>query len=584
MAAVRQPDSLPMSAAEMRSLGWDALDVLLITGDACVDHPSFGMALLGRWLMAHGFRVGVVAQPRWDSPADIASMGRPRLFAGVTAGAMDSMLAHYTAFRKKRRDDAYTPGGAAGARPNRATLVYTNLVRQAFPKLPVVLGGIEASLRRVSHYDFWSDTTRRSILLDSKADLICYGMAERALLAVAECLADGGDCFGIPGTVAIGSRDRLPPAAEVMELPAHEAVVADRRLLLALSVAQERQVHRPGALAIQDAGDRTVVVAPMPDPLSEAEMDRLYGLPFSRHPHPSYGNAAIPAAAMIRDSITSHRGCGGGCSFCSLALHQGRRIRSRSQASLRQECEALGRASDVGGPTANMWGARCDREWRCDRASCLFPGICPHFRMDHDAQLAMLRALQASCHGGLVRVASGIRYDLALQSPETAQALVREFVGGQLKVAPEHVAPPVLAAMRKPDASAFERYLQLFGAASRRADKEQYVIPYLMSAFPGCTDADMKALAAWLRRRNWRPQQVQCFIPTPGTVATGMFVAGADLEGNAIYVARSDAERLRQHRILVNTTEPTRPLPSPGRRRRDATEPDRRPSQRKGRK
>ena len=608
---------LPMSRAEMDRLGWDSLDVLLVTGDAYVDHPAFGTALLGRLLQSHGFRVGVVAQPRWTTMTDVVALGRPRLFAGVTAGALDSMLAHYTAFRKLRHDDAYTPGGRHGARPNRATLVYTSLVRRAFPGLPVVIGGIEASLRRATHYDFWSDKLRRSILVDSQADLLVYGMAERAVIEIASRLRDSRPILGIPGTAFISpsplvgegrgegyasssplegvgrgeghpspsplegegrgegrlfsfpqrlsvlASQRLPPPdAPVIRLPSHEEIEADPRKLMEATLTLERQVHSGNSWAYQAVAGRTVVFAPPAEPLTTPELDQLYALPFTRLPHPSY-REPIPAVEMIQFSITTHRGCGGGCSFCSLALHQGRRIRSRSRDSILAEAERLtrhadwkGRVTDVGGPTANMWGATCLADpSKCRRASCLFPTICPNFKADQPAIIELLRGVARLSGVKSVRVASGVRHDLALKDQDYVKALVGEFVGGQLKLAPEHNCDHVLRLMRKPAFRAFEQFLTIFESRSYRDEhkKEQYIVPYLISAFPGTTLADMRRLARWLRAKHWRPRQVQCFVPTPGTVATAMCYAGIDPEGNPIPVARTDAERLRQHRILRPT-------------------------------
>ena len=560
-----QPAFLPTTRAEMDALGWNELDVLLVTGDAYVDHPTFGMALIGRVLMAHGFRTGVVAQPRWDAPDDVARMGRPRLYAGVTAGALDSMLAHYTAFRKKRSDDAYTPGGLAGARPNRASVVYTNLLRRAFPKLPVVLGGIEASLRRITHYDFWTDKLRRSILLDAKADLVIYGMGERASVDVARTLAeadmmDRADpriLRGIPGTAVMGRAGDMPDDAQTLLLPSHEEMLADSAALLRASLLLEEQVHARDLWAVQPVGDRRVILAPPAAFLSEREMDALYDLPFARRAHPSH-KEPIPALEMIRDSITSHRGCGGGCSFCSLALHQGRRIRSRSRESILREAGRIaaapgfkGQISDVGGPSANMWRAACAKAGDCRRMSCMTPTVCPNFEVDQAEQLAMLRAVKKTPGVKQVRVASGNRFDLALQDRGTLREYLGEFVGGQLKIAPEHICDHVLRLMRKPGREVFERFIEVFQEDSERAGKKQFVIPYLISAFPGCTEADMRALRDWLRARNWEPQQVQCFIPTPGTVATAMFHAEVDPEGRPLPVARTDAERLRQHYLLA---------------------------------
>ena len=576
-----QPRFLPMSRAEMQALGWKELDVLLVNGDAYVDHPAFGPVLLGRWLVAHGFRVGIVAQPRWQSPDDLLVMGRPRLFVGVSAGALDSMLAHYTAFRKKRHDDAYTPGGKAGARPNRACLVYANLARQAFPGLPVILGGIEASLRRTTHYDFWTDSLRRSILLDAKADLLIYGMGELAMLECARRLAEGKSLHGIDGTAWLAKVDENNVPVDLpeewldlprMQLPSHEAVQAEATELLRLTQMLEQQVHRQNAWAQQMVGDRALVLAPPARPLTTEEMDKIYALPYARAAHPRY-REPIPADEMLRTSITSHRGCGGGCSFCSLALHQGRRISSRSQESILAEARKLvaqsrrGQVaiSDVGGPTANMWQAHCALDdatsakaepgarpsSRCRRSSCCYPTVCKSFITPQMQHVGLLREVAALPGVRQVRVASGVRADLALNDPEALAAYTGEFTGGQLKVAPEHCAARVLDLMRKPGMEVFEAFLQSFVEQSRLAGREQYVVPYMMSAFPGCTDEDMHELARWLQERHWSPQQTQCFIPTPGSIATAMYYCGRNEHGEEIYVARSDADRLRQHRILM---------------------------------
>ncbi len=603
-----QPPFLPMSREEMDALGWDAPDILLVSGDAYVDHPSFGVALLGRFLTGRGFRVGVAAQPRWEGAEalqDIARLGRPRLFAGVTAGAVDSLLARYTAFRKMRSDDAYTPGGKAGARPNRACIVYTGLLRRAFPGLPVVLGGIEASLRRVSHYDFWSDALRRSILLDAKADLLVCGMGESALLGIAQAAkalarnqagappldraALAAACRDIPGVAwVLPAKETMPDAAAPGQIPAvflpsHEDILQKPALLMRATLDMERQTHSAKARVAQTSGDRTVVVNPPAPPLAPEELDALYALPFSRLPHPSH-TLPVPAWEMIRTSITTHRGCGGGCSFCSLALHQGRRIASRGRESILAEAAAVARGpalsaagnrkaasanrtngrpaapprwagsiSDVGGPSANMWRARCalPQGKECARTSCMHPEICPLFQVDQREGVALLRAVAALPGVRHVRIASGVRFDLAVRDAEALRAYTSEFTGGQLKVAPEHSEDAVLGLMRKPSMPVFERFLELFSRHCLKSGKELYTVPYLMSAFPGCTEEHMRRLAAWLKKRNWRPRQVQCFIPTPGTVATAMFYAGIDPDGKALHVARTDKERMRQHYLLT---------------------------------
>lgn len=579
---VGRADFLPVSQDDMRARGWDELDVLLISGDAYVDHPSFGVALLGRWLDFHGFRVGLIAQPSWRGLEDITRLGRPRLFAGVTAGALDSMLAHYTAFRKKRRDDAYTPGGQAGARPNRAVSVYVSLARQAFPGLPIIGGGIEASLRRISHYDFWSDSLRKSLLADAKLDLIVYGMGERAILEIARRLdrltqqnsgqnksdpqKNGEEIQrvlrGIPGTAGLyfaREIDALRQSGEdLLELPGHQAILEKPARLVEATLLLERQVHQLRQKAIQLVDQRYVVLEPPALPLNTAEMDLLYSLPYTRLAHPEY-EEPIPAVEMMLTSLTCHRGCGGGCSFCSLALHQGRRISSRSWESLLAEAEGLvrspgfsGSISDVGGPSANMWEACCTLDpGHCMRASCMMPTICPGFSVDQTRHIELLRAIRHLPGIKHVRTASGVRFDLALTQRAALEAYAGEFTGGQLKIAPEHCSARVLKLMRKPPIKIFEAFLQAFTRYSKEHNKEQYVVPYLMSAFPGCTNAHMRELADWLRNRNWRPRQVQCFVPTPGTLATAMFFSETDPTGQPLPVAKTDAERMWQHRILT---------------------------------
>lgn len=561
-----------MSRAEMDRLGWDAPDILLVTGDAYVDHPSFGSALLGRWLTNAGFRVAIIAQPRWDNADDIARLGRPRLFAGVTAGALDSLLAHYTAFRKKRHDDAYTPGGESGKRPNRACTVYTSLARHAFPGLPVVIGGIEASMRRATHFDFWTDAMRRSILFDSKADLLIYGMAERAILEVATRLQTAGlDSAkterkvvkklleGIPGTVYVA--DGVPPDHESHPIPSHEEIVSNPEKLMTATLLLEQQAHNGGPWLTQAHLDRTLILAPPALPLTSKELDKLYALPFTRRAHPSYVKAP-PALEMIQFSVTSHRGCASGCSFCALAMHQGRHIASRSQESILAEIKAMtahpawrGSITNIGGATVNMWGASCaGNPATCRRTSCLWPNICRDFKTDQPGQAALMRAAGKLPGVKHVRTAGGVRHDLAMTDHKYMEALVGEFTGGQLTIAPEHKSDKVLSLMRKPAFTVFEKFLSEFDDLSKKCGKEQYVIPYLISAFPGCTDDDMRELSDWFKQRGWRPQQVQCFIPTPGTVATAMYCGSIDPAGKHIPVARTDAERLRQHGILSGTS------------------------------
>lgn len=565
---MRQPEFLPMTKAETERLGWSELDVLLISGDAYIDHPSFASALLGRFLVKFGYRVGLICQPRWDGCSDISAMGRPRLAVGISGGALDSMLAHYTAFRKKRHDDAFTPGGKCGARPNRAVIVYTNLVRQAFPGLPVIIGGIEASLRRYAHYDFWSDSLRRSILLDSKADCLIYGMGEYALLEtvrrIEKCLEENRPVYfdGIKGTVRAAAAEEAEKLESPIILPASEEIEKEPALLVKASLEAERHIQAGRFCCVQRFGKRCIIAEPPVPTLNTAQMDMIYDMPFTRRAHPSY-KEPVPALEMIKSSLNSHRGCGGGCSFCSLALHQGRPIASRSEASILKELEIMaadpafkGSVSDVGGPTANMWQAFCQgRPEVCRRSSCLFPQICPNFKADQDKYAALLRKVAKHPRVKHVRVASGVRFDLALQNDRACRIYVSEFTGGQLKIAPEHCSEKVLQLMRKPRIEVMERFVDYFLRYSEQAHKEQYIVPYLMSAFPGCTEKDMRLLSAWLKKRRWSPRQVQCFIPTPGTVATAMYYAETDTEGKRIYVAKTDAERMRQHYILLGETE-----------------------------
>ncbi len=579
---LEQPPFLPMTRAEMDILGWSQLDVLLLCGDAYIDHPSFGIPLLGRFLVAHGYRTGLIAQPIWNGPnalQALQAMGRPRLLAGVGAGALDSMLAHYTAFRKRRHDDAYTPGGKTGARPNRAVSVYTHLLKRAFPGLPLVAGGIEASLRRISHYDFWSDSLRRSLLFEAPLDAIICGMGETALLEIVRRidaltelvgegnyspeLADGFDLWrGIQGTARLEPESYLNETPNAHYLPSYKEILRNPAALLAASLTLEHETHTARHELIEPCEGKVVVLTPPAPPLTTPELDALHALPFSRRAHPSY-KEPIPAERMMATSITSHRGCGGGCSFCTLALHQGRRIASRSEASILDEIRKLaatphfsGSISDIGGPSANMWQARCKADPQsCKRESCMFPAVCPHFSEAQSRCVTMLRRAQAIPGVRHVRVASGVRFDLALKNPVALSAYAGEFTGGQLKIAPEHCVPDVLKLMRKPNLAAFERFLKAFGDYSRAHGKEQYVIPYLMSAFPGCTDEHMRTLSGWLKARHWSPRQVQCFIPLPGCVATAMFYAGMDPQGRRIYVARTDAERRRQHEILLGNHE-----------------------------
>ncbi len=541
---------LPTTLAECRVRGWDEVDVVFVTGDAYVDHPSFAMALLGRVLAADGFRVAILAQPPWRDASAFRQLGRPRLCFAVSAGNMDSMINHYTANKKRRNDDAYSPGGRIELRPDRATNVYAQRCREAFAGVPVVAGGVEASLRRVAHNDYWSDTRRPSILATSKADLVGFGMGEQVLLEICRRLRAGrriADCRDLRGVAyLLGGKEPLPDhrwddAAcdnTTVELPSFEQVRDDK---LAFAKAT-RLVHHEtnplnGRRLVQRHGDRLLVVNPPALALDEAGMDRIYDLPFTRAPHPRY-REAIPAHTMIADSVTTMRGCFGGCTFCSITMHQGRAIQSRSQASIVREVERMaadpawkGHISDVGGPTANMYRMRCTRpdvEARCRRLSCVHPTVCKLLGADHGPTKALLRAVREVPGVATVRVASGIRMDLARNDDEYLEQMARFHVGGQLKVAPEHTSGKVLALMKKPSTSSFDEFAAKFAAASERAGKEQYLIPYFIASHPGSGVHEMIELAVFLKARGYRPRQVQDFIPAPMDIATCMYWTGLD--------------------------------------------------------
>jgi uncharacterized radical SAM protein YgiQ len=544
---------LPTTREEMVARGWDELDVLVVTGDAYVDHPAFGPVLIARFLAGRGLRVGIVAQPRWTSIDDVARMGRPRLFVGVSAGNHDSMLNKLTAQKKVRSEDQYSPGGRPDMRPNRASIVYANLCRQAFPGLPVVLGGIEASLRRIAHYDYWSDSVRRSILLDSKADLLVFGMGERAAWEIAERLGAGESVeqlADVRGTAhvrknrgawadVVAGASRYVTDGRPVILPSYEEVSTDKVAFARMSrmLQYETNAHN-GRPLLQAHGDQAVYFNSPALPLDEAAMDGLYDLPFTRRPHWSYEQEKIPAFETIRHSIVTMRGCFGGCTFCSITEHEGRIIQSRSADSVLREVRALSRMddfrgtiTDVGGPTANMYKMRCKddaTEHACRRLSCVHPGICENLVTDHDPLIDLLRKVRSEKGVDRVYVASGVRYDLAARSPEFIRELARHHTGGQLSVAPEHTNPAVLDKMKKPPIEHYERFASSFCQASDEAGKEQYLVPYFITAHPGSTLKDTIELALWLKRQNMRPRQVQDFIPTPMAIATAMYFTGID--------------------------------------------------------
>jgi len=587
---------LPMSRAEMDELGWDSCDVIIVTGDAYVDHPSFGMAVIGRVLEAQGFRVGIIAQPDWRSAQALTELGPPNLFFGITAGNMDSMVNRYTADRRIRSDDAYTPGGLGGSRPDRSVIVYAQRAREAYANVPIVIGGIEASLRRIAHFDYWSEKVRRSVLLDAKADLLIYGNAERQVCELAHRLAAGESIDAItdirgtgfvrrdrgngwievdsthldtPGALnppvdpyamepgAASARGAQAPRSEgetvvrfvrrvrnadrersVIRIPSFEQVAADPALYAHASRILHLESNPGNARAlVQRHGDADLWINPPPLPLTTPEMDWIYERPYQRRPHPRYGKSNIPAYHMIRFSVAIQRGCFGGCTFCSITEHEGRIIQSRSEDSVIREVEAVrdtvpgftGVISDLGGPTANMYRLACKSrqiESACRRPSCVYPGICPNLDTNHAPLIRLYRRVRAVAGVKKVVIASGVRYDLAVASPEYVRELAQHHVGGYLKIAPEAISEGPLSKMMKPGLGAYERFKELFDRYSKEAGKEQYLIPYFIAAHPGTSDADMLELALWLKRNGYRADQVQAFLPSPMATATAMYHSG----------------------------------------------------------
>jgi uncharacterized radical SAM protein YgiQ len=576
---------LPTTKKQMSQLGWNQCDIIIVTGDAYIDHPGFGCAIIGRVLEAQGFRVGIIPQPDWRNVESFRILGPAKLFFGVTAGNMDSMVNHYTSERHVRNTDAYSPNGVAGFRPNRAAIVYAQKCREAYPKIPIILGGIEASLRRFSHYDFWSDKMRRSILFDAKADLLIYGNAERAIIDVAYFLGKGGDIvsedfrMGMPGVAFISAH--IPDQYQIqdisqkgfsLDLKNHASVIQlnsfentlERPACISKNTLNVYQATRPNAPPIiQQHGNRWVWVNAPVTPLTTKEMDYIYDLPFSRLPHPMYGNARIPAFEMIKDSITLMRGCFGGCSFCSITMHEGRTIQSRSEESVIREVKAIvnhtkkksGYISDLGGPTANMYKMSCrkpENQLTCKRLSCLFPAICKHLNIDHQPLINLYQRVRQIQGVKGAWVASGIRYDLALKSPRYIEILATYHVGGYLKVAPEHVVSHCLKLMLKPDIHIYESFERQFKQISKRAGKKQYLIPYMICAHPGTNKRDMIELSQWLKKKKLKLDQVQIFLPTPLTLSTAMYVSGRHYSqhNKKIYVARGGRARSLQKKIL----------------------------------
>jgi uncharacterized radical SAM protein YgiQ len=630
---------LPMSRAEMDKLGWDQCDVILVTGDAYIDHPSFGMALIGRVLEAQGFKVGIISQPDWHSAEAFRVLGKPRLYFGITAGNMDSMINRYTADRKIRSEDAYTANGEPNKRPDRALTVYAQRAREAFPDVPIVVGSIEASLRRIAHYDYWSDKVRRSVLPHSKADILLYGNAERALVALTQRLAAGenireirdlrGTAFmvplgwlpaddwtvqasagvDVPGRVdpipspyqeipqdrscatdakgaepevkpiRIMSREERQAAAKekhnktVMRLPAYEVVKDDPVMYAHASRVLHLESNPGNARALVQAhGERDVWINPPPLPLAMDEMDGVYDLSYARAPHPSYGNARIPAWEMIRFSINIMRGCFGGCTFCSITEHEGRIIQSRSEPSILREIEHVrdktkgftGTISDLGGPTANMYRLSCkDKkiEESCRRLSCVYPTICSNLGTDHSKLVSLYRKARAIPGVKKILISSGLRYDLAVRSPEYVKELVTHHVGGLLKIAPEHTEENTLSKMMKPGIGAYDEFKEMFERFSKEAGKKQYLIPYFIAAHPGTTDEDMLNLALWLKKNNFKLDQVQTFTPTPMAMATTMYhtrknpLHKVSADSEVVETARSGKIR-RVHKAFLRYYDP----------------------------
>tara|TARA_R110002072_G_scaffold89232_6_gene200037 strand:+ start:27848 stop:29923 length:2076 start_codon:yes stop_codon:yes gene_type:complete len=555
---------LPTTREEMDALGWDSCDVIIVTGDAYVDHVSFGMAVIGRVLEAQGFRVGIIDQPDWQSKEPFQVLGKPNLYFGVAAGNMDSMINRYTADKKLRHDDAYTPGDVAGKRPDRAVIVYSQRCREAYPDVPVVIGSIEASLRRIAHFDYWSEKVRRSILLDAKADLLLYGNAERAIVELTHRLGAGeaidnikdirgtafalselpGDYQAIDASLLVDDTDEKPvrlmldQTKSYIRMPSYEAVREDKELYAHASRILHRETNPGNARPlVQSHGDRFVWLNEPPIPLSTEELDWVFELPYQRVPHPKYGEAKIPAYEMIRFSVNIMRGCFGGCTFCSITEHEGRIIQSRSEDSILNEIENIkektpgftGIISDLGGPTANMWRLNCKSkaiETSCRRPSCVYPSICKNLNTDQTPLISLYRRARGIDGVKKVLIASGLRYDLAVKTPEYVKELVTEHVGGYLKIAPEHTEQGPLSKMMKPGIGTYDEFKALFEKYTKEAGKEQYLIPYFIAGHPGTTDTDMVNLALWLKQHGFRADQVQNFYPSPMASATAMYHSG----------------------------------------------------------
>lgn len=555
---------LPVTRADIDALGWDAPDIILVTGDAYIDHPSFGVSLMGRWLTHHGFRVAILPQPDWRSVEPFRVLGRPRLFWGITSGCIDSRLNAHASLGHRRHEDLYSPSGRTDLRPDRPLLVYAARAREAFKEVPIVLGGLEASLRRLVHYDYVEDRLKRSVLVDAKADLLVHGMGEQATLDIARRLTAGrsiDEMTDIPGIAYRLVRDVVSPTDAVV-LPGREMLQDKAELFMDFQLAYQKQAHPGGKPVIQEQDPGRIVVNPPAEPLPEADLDTLYAMPFTRNSHPMYDrDGGIAALEPVRFSITTHRGCFGGCSFCAIYFHQGKQIASRSEDSILDEAAQLvrhgefkGTIADIGGPTANMYGMTCTNAAACSRESCLFPSPCSKLPADHTRVVGLLDRVISWQKGHKRKlhtyVASGIRHDLALKSPDYIQLLAGHFVGGHLKVAPEHFCPHVLSLMHKPGFEVFEEFEARFVKASARAGKKQYLVPYFISSHPGCSNDDAIKLTEYLVSRNWRPRQVQDFVPAPLALSTAMYVSGRSPKHKTIIVPKGHGDKKLQIALL----------------------------------
>ncbi len=557
---------LPLSFEEAGKRGWSELDVILISGDAYVDHPSFGIALVGRYLESLGVRVGILAQPDINNDSSFKALGEPRWFFGISAGNLDSMMMRYTAQKRYRSDDAYTPGGKAGLRPERATIAYSKKLRQLYPNTPQLLGGIEASLRRFAHYDYWGNNVRPSILFDTKAELLLYGMAEQPLKAVINSMKEGKSLiessFRLRGTARLISKEERKNLTEnVQTIPSFEEVVKSKKKYAKASrFIHLNQNPASAKTLLQQHRKKYLCVEPPAFALTEKELDAIYALPFTRLPHPSY-REKIPAFEMIRFSVTAMRGCFGGCSFCALTVHQGKAIQSRSSASIAKEVRQItqmpgftGFISDIGGPTANMYKMHCSdpkAEAKCKRVSCIHPNICPLLNRSTTEQITMLKEARSQKGVKKVFIASGVRYDLANESEEYITELATHHVSGQLKVAPEHTDSKVLQAMRKPDIEQFEQFKETFLKASEKAGLKQFLLPYFIASHPGCSLKEQVNLASYMKKHHLRVRQVQDFIPAPLTLAGDAYYSGEDpITEKELFIPKEKRERELQRALM----------------------------------